>query len=110
MQIYLIKAKELHLYKIGITKNVERILNQLQTGCPYELELEKIYEPKQFTTKIEKMLHRSFACYQKNLDFSELQGEWFNLPNEIVFNFISTCEKNENQLVFLKENGNPFID
>lgn len=109
MKIYLIRAQEIYLYKIGITKNVNKRIKQLQTGCPYKLELIESYEPKFFVNKIEKTLHRSCACYQTNPDFSELQGEWFNLPNEIVFDFLNTCKKNEENLIFLKEQKNPFI-
>lgn len=109
MQIYLIRAQEIYLYKIGITKNVNRRIKQLQTGCPYKLELVESYEPKVFVNKIEKMLHRSYSCYQINEDFSKLQGEWFDLPNEIVFDFLKTCQKNEENLFFLKEQKNPFI-
>lgn len=109
MFIYLIKAQEIYLYKIGITKNVSKRIKQLQTGCPYKLELIASYEPKFFVNKIEKTLHRNFSTYQKNPDFSELQGEWFNLPNEIVFNFLEICKKNEENFIFLKEQENPFI-
>lgn len=109
MKIYLIKAQEIYLYKIGITKNIKRRLKQLQTGCPFQLELVTLYEPSNFVTKIEKILHRSFACYKKSSDLYELQGEWFDLPSNVVFDFIKICQKNEESLSFLKEQDNPFI-
>jgi hypothetical protein len=109
MKIYLIKAQEIYLYKIGITKNIKRRLKQLQTGCPFQLEIVAFYEPSNFVTKIEKILHRSFACYQKSPDFYELQGEWFDLPNNIASEFLKICQENENNLLFLQEQKNPFI-
>ena len=86
MQIYLIRAQEIYLYKVGITKDIKQRLKQLQTGCPYQLEVIDMYEPKEFVSKIEKMLHRRFSCYQTK-DFSKIQGEWFDLPNDTVLNF-----------------------
>lgn len=109
MKIYLIKAQEIYLYKIGITKNVDRRLKQLQTGCPFKLEVVEVYEANNFVTKIENILHRSFSCYQKSSDLYDLQGEWFDLPNSIISNFKKICKENEDSLLFLKEQKNPFI-
>jgi predicted GIY-YIG superfamily endonuclease len=56
-------------YKIGVAKNPERRLKQLQTGNQKKLVLEFI-DYKNEPYKIEKSLHRSFHKFKTN-------GEWF---------------------------------
>ena len=109
MQIYLIKAKDINLYKIGISKNATKRVKQLQTGCPYELELISFYEPKKFAFKIEKIMHRSMSIYKKDEDLNSLMGEWFDLQAKDVQGFISNCQLTENNLLSLFEAGNHFI-
>ena len=109
MQIYLIKAQELNLYKIGFSKSAQKRVKQLQTGCPYQLEIVSIYEPKKFPNKVEKVMHRSMSIYKKDEDNTELKGEWFDLRLCDIHNFLVNCEKIEDNLIMLHEAGNHFI-
>ena len=109
MQIYLIKANDINLYKIGISKNAINRLRQLQTGCPYQLELISVYEPKNFSNKIEKIMHRSMSIYKKDEDSISLMGEWFDLQQKEINEFIDNCESAEKTLTSLYEAGNHFI-
>jgi len=109
MQIYLIKAQDINLYKIGISKNARNRVKQLQTGCPYQLELMEIYEPKKFPYKIEKIMHRSMSIYKKDEDLTSLMGEWFDLQQKEINNFLQNCESAEKMLTSLQEAGNHFM-
>jgi hypothetical protein len=71
MYLYVIFNEE-H-YKIGISKQPERRLKQLQTGCAVSIKLIKTYKiPDSYARKIEKQVHRMF--WQR-----QLKGEWFDL-------------------------------
>lgn len=109
MQIYLIKAQDINLYKIGISKNARNRVKQLQTGCPYQLELMEVYEPKKFPYKIEKIMHRSMSIYKKDEDLTSLMGEWFDLQPKEINNFLKNCESAEKTLTSLQEAGNHFM-
>jgi len=70
LYIYVIVEKYSRRYKIGISKNPQERIKQLQTGNPEPLELVMYYEAKnRFIT--EKELH------EENKD-NRLQGEWFS--------------------------------
>ncbi len=60
--------------KIGIAKNPRQRLRELQTGCPYALELIAAFRGD---TETEKLLHRRFAHLHS-------QGEWFRATREIL--------------------------
>ena len=64
------------MYKIGIATNVQKRMKQLQTGCPYPIELfaaVKCIDPR----TIEKDLHLM-------LDFYRQQGEWFCCAFDVI--------------------------
>lgn len=109
MQLYLIEAKDIFLYKIGITKNVKKRIKNLQTGCPNKLSVVQIFESEKYCGKIEKSLHKRFECYKQKEMFNNLEGEWFDLPNEIIFDFKKICQEIENNIIFLKDSENPFV-
>jgi hypothetical protein len=79
MQIlYILQNGDTDQYKIGITNNLNRRLQQLQTGCPYELKVVKIWTHynRKIIEKYERVLHRYFTkCGCKIRD----NGEWFIL-------------------------------
>ncbi len=84
--VYLISCGEgeSKKFKIGYTKNdVERRLKQLKTGNSEELVVEKVYQTK-WGTKIESILHRNFR-------HCKISGEWFNLSQQDVDNFMNQC-------------------
>lgn len=106
--IYLFFIPELNISKIGISRNVNKRLNQLQTGCPYQIKLMKTYS-SEFSTKIEKVLHRGFGT--KKIDSSEytLIGEWFNLDIDSILKFEEICTEIEKNIIYLKKENNPFL-
>jgi len=79
MQIlYILQNGDTNQYKIGITNNLNRRLQQLQTGCPFELKVVKIWTHynRKIVEKYERILHRYFTrCGCKIRD----NGEWFIL-------------------------------
>jgi predicted GIY-YIG superfamily endonuclease len=109
MQLYLIEAKDIFLYKIGITKNVKKRIKNLQTGCPNKLSVIHLYESENNVGKIEKALHKRFEHSKQKDIFNNLEGEWFDLPNEIIFDFKKICKEIEDNIIFLQESENPFV-
>ena len=76
--LYILNNKGTDEYKIGITKDLNRRLKQLQTGCPNELVVIKIWSHYQnkMIKKYERVLHRYFTkcgCRIRS------NGEWFHL-------------------------------
>ena len=105
MIIYLI-ASELNnqtLYKIGITKrNINKRLNELKTGNPATLTVIHTFNSK-FAPKIEKHFHITKQS-------SNVGGEWFNLTEEDINNFIPQCKLIHNNLELLANNNTWIID
>jgi len=88
-------------YKIGYTKNdPKKRIKQLQTGNKNEIDLiHKFWS--EYSTRLEATLHNNYAHYSEN-------GEWFDLPKDIVENFLSICEKYENNFNLLV-NSNTYL-
>ena len=99
--IYLIQSLEEGYYKIGISKNPNKRIKQLNTGNSSLLKLVNSYQTD-YAEKIEGTLHRKYSHLHKH-------GEWFDLSieNEVIFN--NECKKIEENLVFLRKSGNVFI-
>jgi len=75
MYLYVIKEDNTPNYKIGISKNPELRLKQLQTGNSSKLSL--IYTVKaENRYKDETELHKIFEAYK-------IQGEWFKLESSL---------------------------
>jgi hypothetical protein len=100
-KIYLIQSTDDSCYKIGVSKHPQKRLAEHQTGNPSPLKLIDTY-PSDIAYEIEKVLHRKYSYAKK-------EGEWFDLGvlNEVTFK--SECQKIEENLKFLKKNGNVFI-
>ena len=98
--VYLIKNSEDDTYKIGVAKDPNKRLRQLQTGCPYELLLIEKYQTEHYNT-IEKTFHRRYSYLKK-------EGEWFSLSLIEQFSFLDDCKRIENGITILRENGNVF--
>lgn len=65
-------------YKVGISKDPNRRLKNLQTGHPYPLEIHLLKETDVAKTKLlETVIHRHLKLYKTN-------GEWFNLSLEDI--------------------------
>ncbi len=101
MFIYLIKTKDNQQYKIGIAHNVYKRLRELQTGNPEELILINSYNSK-FASKIETSLHNHYNYLNK-------RGEWFYFDICIELKFLDLCKQIEENILFLKINGNNFV-
>ena len=88
--IYIIRCEKQNLFKIGISKNVDKRLKQLQTGNPYKLKC--IYKIKSLeikATKIEATIHQFF----KEANKKHVLNEWFNLSDDEVVN-LAKCLNN----------------
>jgi hypothetical protein len=91
-------------HKIGISKeNVEKRISQLQTGCPNQLVLLNKYESKNYK-RLEHFFHKKYNKYS-----TDGGKEWFELPNDVVINFISECEKLDLVFKTMVDLDNPFI-
>ena len=98
--VYLICDPNQDCYKVGMTKGtIEKRINELQTGNSTELHITNWHNTN-YPSRVEKMLHSKFKIYH-------LHGEWFKLPNDIIFNFNDICEKIEKNIEALKDN--PFF-
>lgn len=98
--VYLIESTD-NTYKIGNTKNPPNRLKQVQTGNGNKLSIKHLFMSN-FPTKLETALHNKFNIERK-------EGEWFSLTHKQVENFLNDCEKIEQNIAFLKENGNIYI-
>ena len=97
--VYLINEEGTDNYKIGITrsKNEKHRKRTLQTGNSQKLNT--IYTFKtEHPYRLETMLHTFYANKRGN-------GEWFQLSDDEVLSFISTCEKLHKILVLLLNNN-----
>lgn len=98
--VYLIKDNYNNVYKIGVTKNLNKRIKSLQTGNVCELKL--IYSFKtDYPYRLETMLHNSLKQYRE-------YNEWFNLPIEVVNDFEKICNNTHNIILALLDN--PFFN
>lgn len=98
--VYLLNAWGTDRYKIGFTKSdVKKRIKQLQTGCPDELILVKVYESEEYKS-VESWMHRKHHA-------KRVEGEWFELTPTDIYEFHKDCEKFNETIKMLKEN-NPF--
>jgi len=103
MKVYLISS-ELNnhtLYKIGITKRaVTDRLKELKTGNAATLNIVNVFE-SQWASKIESNLHKRY----KNIS-----GEWFDLTEDELNNFLNVCNMVHNNFELLSKNNTWIID
>ena len=76
--MYILQNGDTDEYKIGITNDLNKRLHQLQTGCPQELRVIKLWThyQREIIQKDERVLHRYFTkcgCRMR------VNGEWFKL-------------------------------
>ena len=95
-------------YKIGVSKNSEKRIKQLQTGCPYSIEIKSVFKTYR-PFKVETALHNRYLQYKQNYDGDPISGEWFQLPIAAVVDFMITCSEIEEVFNGLVKDGNPFI-
>ena len=102
--VYLLKSDngDCDLYKIGITKyKAEKRIKALQTGNGNDITVVETFESK-YNNKIERALHRQHVL-------KRARGEWFELTNEDVKNFLINCQQLHDNFDLLTNSGNPFI-
>lgn len=99
--LYIIKNGETNEYKIGISGNLNKRFSNIQTGCPHEIKVIKIWShyQKEVIKKYERVLHRYYEklnCKIRN------NGEWFILSEEEISKL---CQPNniEEQNNLIKE-------
>ena len=79
--LYIIKMKNDGIfYKIGITNNIKKRLETLQTASPVTLEVIFKYQTH-YAETIEEELHSTFNIFNTS-------GEWFKVPEDKMENFI----------------------
>lgn len=97
MFIYLIYKPKSDVYKIGVSKNPDFRIKQLQTGSEEVLEL--ITKVKtNYGYKLEKYLHRYYKSVKQ-------EGEWFKLTDSDILLFEDLCSNQERNLKVLTENN-----
>jgi hypothetical protein len=96
MYVYLIRCAENNFYKIGISKNVETRLKQIQTTSPDKVSVVHKYESS-YASKIEKALHNFFKLHHRN-------NEWFELSLTEEVKFLDMCNSIEQNLIYLDNN------
>lgn len=75
--IYILRGKGTNLFKIGRTANpVETRVKQLQTGCPFEIEIHATF-PTCWPSETERYYHRYLAQYRT-------VGEWFDVEPAVI--------------------------
>lgn len=74
--VYIVAVRDSNLYKIGVTKDIEKRLYQLQTGNPYEFYLTEFF-PTPKSRELESLLHKKFKL-------NRYKREWFKLTGEEV--------------------------
>lgn len=81
--LYIIQYGNTNQYKIGITKNLNKRISELQVGAPYELRLVKIWTHtrREKIEEYERVIHRYLIKegYQIRKD-----SEWFRLCKPIL--------------------------
>lgn len=98
--VYLIGDTDNGHYKIGVTKKeVEKRLKRLQTGNSNSLSIISTFYYS-YPFRLETMLHNFFR--EKRIN-----GEWFILDNDDIFNFNSICVTLSERINGLLEN--PFF-
>lgn len=101
--VYLIQSTENSYYKIGVSKSPNIRIKQLNTGNPSPTKLIEAY-PSEKAYQIEKILHRMYSHLKIE------NKEWFDLSIKEEVSFLSECLRIENNLKFLVDSGNCFIN
>lgn len=94
--VYLIEDTNNNIYKIGVTKNLKKRLQNLQTGNSNQISIKYTYKTE-YPFRIEQMLHNKFNEYKE-------LNEWYNLPKSVVSNFYEYCEQFSDIINSLKTN------
>jgi hypothetical protein len=105
LNVYLISAETngKKLYKIGYTKRkVEERIKEFKTGNTAVFSIIEVFNSK-WGTKIEASLHRQFNT-------KKVGGEWFDLDENDLNNYLNLCEQLQNNFEIIENNNTYFID
>ena len=92
----------LECHKVGISRyNPMKRIKQLSTGNGGQISLLNAYESIYYQ-KIERLLHSKYNKYR-----TVSQNEWFQLPDEIVLDFLNECKKADKTASLMRDN--PFF-
>jgi predicted GIY-YIG superfamily endonuclease len=94
--VYLIKSDNGE-YKIGVSKNPNKRLKQLNCGNPFNSEIIHQFETE-IPHKVETALHNFYSM-------NKINREWYDLPIEVHFDFLEICAKIEKNLKIVAENS-----
>jgi predicted GIY-YIG superfamily endonuclease len=72
--VYILEVRDSSLFKIGVTKDIEKRLSQLQTSNPYEFYLWGFYVTAKHR-ELENLLHKKFHL-------KRYKREWFKLSHD----------------------------
>lgn len=97
MNLYIIRTRGTDLYKIGVSKNPEGRLDNLQTGNGEELELVFKFKTN-YDFKLETNLHNSYKT-------NRTIGEWFQFTPAQLEDVKKRCEIVEATFKSLEENN-----
>jgi hypothetical protein len=101
MYIYLLQSGETTCYKIGVSKNINSRIKELQSGNPYPIKLVACADlsREDFREGAYWMIEQSFHGMLRD---ARLSGEWFDLTSrdvEIIKESYSVIETgNEEQI------------
>lgn len=96
--VYLIKSEASGYCKIGVSKNPNKRIKQLQTGNSDKIYLVDKYKSEIYK-KIENVFHTTYSHLKVN-------GEWFDLTLEQELNFINEAKFIEDRILVVKLNNN----
>lgn len=88
-------------YKIGVSKDPKKRAKELQTGNSEIIEVVAEF-PTEKAYLIETILHNRYSYLNEH-------GEWYNLSLKEEVEFIETCRKMEENILFLIKQNNAFI-
>lgn len=97
--MYILQNGDTQEYKIGITNNLNKRMATLQTGCPNELKIVKLFTHYNRRTieKYERVLHRYFTMCGCRI---RPNGEWYNLrKSDITYLCKPQTIAEQNQLI-----------
>lgn len=83
--VYLVKTFTTNYYKIGISKDVYKRMQSLQTGTPFELIVcDRLFSMD--CLRLEKALHEYYSAYS-------IRGEWFEFSPDMEKEFYSVASE-----------------
>lgn len=97
--VYLIEDQDNKRYKIGVTRNLEKRLRNLQTGNSNKIKLIESFLTE-YPFRLETMLHNKFKQFHH-------YNEWYELDEANINNFLNLCDQCNNIIIALKDN--PFF-